>query len=62
VRAMWLNQSNYKVLPKDTPNLCPEEWPREMVARIIRARFRTVLVLNEAFLLEKIGLRPPART
>lgn len=60
-RAMWLSQSNYKVLPKDGAGICPEEWPREMVARVIRSRFRTVLVLDEAFLLEKIGLRPPAR-
>jgi hypothetical protein len=60
-RTMWLSQANYKVLSKDDPKVCPAEWPKEMIARVIRARFRTVVVLDEAFLLEKIGLRPPAR-
>jgi len=37
----------------------PGEWPRELVSRVIRARFRTIVILDEAYLLQQIGLRAP---
>ena len=57
-RGMWLNDAKYKVLPKDESKFFPPEWPKEIISRIIRARFRTVVILDESVLLKKIGLRP----
>ncbi len=57
-RGMWLNEERYKILPRQAGKSFPPEWPLAMVSRIIRARFRTVVILDEAALLEQIGLRP----
>jgi hypothetical protein len=58
-RNMWLSDSNHKVLPKDDELSLPAGWPRELVAKVIRSRFRKVVIIDESFLLQKIGLRTP---
>ncbi len=58
-RNMWLNESNHKVLPKDDESSLPPGWPPELVAKVIRSRFRRVVIIDESFLLRKIGLRAP---
>lgn len=57
-KGMWLTEAKYKVLSKEQPKLFPPEWPKEIISRIIRARFRTVIILDESVLLKEIGLRP----
>ena len=60
--APWrlrLNQTRHKPVALDGRLPYPAEWPREMVTRVIRARFRNIVILNEPFLLEQIGLRAP---
>lgn len=60
--ASWrlrLNQTRHKTLALDGRPLFPDQWPRELVSRVIRARFRTIVILNESFLLQQIGLRSP---
>ncbi|MEE8396228.1 MAG: hypothetical protein V3S29_09250 [bacterium] len=56
-RRISLGGGNYKILPKDSKKAFPAGWPRALISQIVRARFRTVVIINEAFLLEKIGLR-----
>lgn len=56
-RGMWLSEEKFKVLPKESSRAYPPDWPQDLISKIIRARFRTVVILNEAALLEKIGLR-----
>lgn len=60
--APWrlrLNQTRHKPVPVDGRPPYPADWPREMVTRVIRTRFRNIIILNESFLLEQIGLRAP---
>ena len=58
-RRMKLNQANFKVLPPIAGKHYPQAWPAEMVSKVIRSRFRTIVLLDEAYLLKKIGLREP---
>jgi hypothetical protein len=60
--APWrvaLNRTRHKAVALDGRLPYPGEWPREMVTRVIRARFRTIVILDESFLLQQIGLRAP---
>jgi hypothetical protein len=57
---LHLNRTRYKPVALDGRLPYPEDWPRELVSQVIRTRFRTVAILDEAFLLQQIGLRPPA--
>ena len=59
-RTMWLTDSNHKVLPNGGEKQFPAEWPKEMIKRVIRSRFRKVVIIDESYLLQKIGLRTPA--
>lgn len=62
--APWrlrLNQTRHKPVPLEGRLPYPEQWPQELVSRVIRTRFRNVIILNEAFLLEQIGLRAPLK-
>lgn len=58
-RRIKLNQTRYKIVPGDTgkKSLSPFNWPGELVARVIRLRFRNIFILEEEFLLRQIGLR-----
>ncbi|HKI98494.1 MAG TPA: hypothetical protein VKB51_08495 [bacterium] len=56
---LHLNRTRYKLISQERSMLYPVEWPREMVTRVIRTRFRNLVILNEAFLLQQIGLRAP---
>lgn len=56
---MRLNETRHTVVPPERMPSLPALWPREMIARVIRTRFRNTVILNEAFLLEQIGLRAP---
>ena len=60
--APWrlnLSRTRHKPVALDGRLPYPDTWPRELVTRVIRARFRTVVILDEAFLLQQIGLRAP---
>jgi hypothetical protein len=60
--APWrvnLNRARHKPVALEGHLPYPESWPRELVTRVIRTRFRNVVILNEAFLLQQIGLRAP---
>jgi hypothetical protein len=60
--APWrlrLNETRHKQAPPGARTRLPPAWPPELVTRVIRARFREIVVLNEQFLLEQIGLRAP---
>jgi hypothetical protein len=55
-KRMRLSETRYKVLapePAGAP-LFPAAWPKEAVLRVIRARFRTIVVLNAEFLLAQV--------
>ena len=56
-RRIHLNQSRYTVLEKPEKAGFPSHWPPDMFGRVIRMRFKNIALLNEAFLLEQIGLR-----
>ncbi len=58
-RTVWLTESNHKVLPKDGQKAYPATWPKELVAKIIRFRFRKLVIIDESYLLQLIGLRAP---
>ncbi len=57
--TMWLTDANHKILPREDVSFLPAEWPREMVKKVIRLRFRKIIIIDESFLLRKIGLRTP---
>jgi len=58
-QRLRLNQTRYKVLdPEKTRRpLFPDDWPREAIGKVIRIRLRKILILEEGFLLKRIGLR-----
>ena len=58
-KRMRLNETRHKELSLERKRLFPASWPPEMVSRVVRARFRNTIILDEAFLLEQIGLRAP---
>ena len=58
-RSLWLTDGKYKVIPKDEERAYPSAWPHEMVAKIVRSRFRKVVIIDESYLLRMIGLRTP---
>ena len=60
--APWhlqLNRTRHKAMAVEGRLPYPERWPGELVTRVIRARFRTIVILDEAYLLQQIGLRGP---
>ena len=59
-RRLQLSRTRHKPVALETGLPYPGEWPREVVTRVIRARFRTIVILDEAYLLQQIGLRAPA--
>lgn len=58
-RGIWLTDANHKVLPRDDVSFLPSEWPRGMIKKVIRLRFRKIIIIDESFLLRQIGLRSP---
>ena len=61
-RGMRLNKTSFKVISKEDRKAYPSGWPERAVAQVIRSRFRKFVILDEAFLLEIIGLRTEAAT
>ena len=60
--APWrlhLNRARHKPVALEGRLPYPGEWPRELVTRAIRLRFRTIVILDESYLLQQIGLRAP---
>lgn len=58
--APWrikLSQAKYKVVTAATRPQCPNAWPEKLVTRVIRFRFRNIVIVDEEFLLQQIGLR-----
>ncbi len=56
-RRIRLSETRHRVLPKDGKRVWPAHWPEELVARVIKVRWRTVVILDEGYLLRRIGLR-----
>jgi hypothetical protein len=56
---LHLNRTRHKPVALEGRLPYPDDWPRELVMRAIRVRFRTIVILDEAFLLQQIGLRAP---
>ncbi|MBI3993982.1 MAG: hypothetical protein HY342_11965 [Candidatus Lambdaproteobacteria bacterium] len=56
-RRIRLNLVRFRILKEEKEFAYPEEWPRELIARVIKVRFRQVVIINENFLLSQIGLR-----
>ena len=54
-----LNEVRHTVVDLQRKQPFPAHWPREMVGSVIRYRLRNTILLNDAFLLEQIGLRAP---
>lgn len=52
-----MNEARYKVMdnPRKTP--FPATWSKEMVAKVIRHKWKNIIILDEAYLLGRIGLR-----
>jgi hypothetical protein len=60
--APWrvrLSRTRHKAVALEGRMPYPDAWPRELVARAIRLRWRTVVILDESYLLQQIGLRAP---
>jgi hypothetical protein len=60
-KRMRLSETRYKVLTAEAGGapLFPAAWPKEAVLRVIRVRFRTIIVLNAEFLLAQVPRLPP---
>ena len=52
-----LNEVRHKELNKEEKSYYPSAWPKEMVSRVIRYKWKNIIILDEAFLLKQIGLR-----
>jgi len=52
-----LNEARHKELNKEEKTYFPSSWPPEMVSRVIRYKWKNIIILDEAFLLKQIGLR-----
>jgi hypothetical protein len=62
-KRLRLGGMRYKVLSPETARtpLYPEGWPKQAVQRVVRVRFRTIVVLNAEYLLAQVPqLAPPA--
>jgi len=55
-RRVKLNQVRFRNVEEGKYEY-PAAWPREMISRVIRYRFKNVVLINEAFLLAQIGMR-----
>lgn len=57
-RHLKLSEIRYRVLPdKEQRAALPLLWPVDAVDRVIRHRFRNIIILEDGFFLEQIGLR-----
>ena len=57
-RRLKLSEIRYRVLPdKEQRAALPLLWPVGAVDRVIRHRFRNIIILEDGFFLEQIGLR-----
>ena len=57
-RRLKLSESRFKVVAKDSdPGAVLAAWPAAAIDKVIRHRFRNIVILEEAFLLQQIGLR-----
>ena len=56
-RKIRLNAVRFSILKEEKNFAYPQDWPREMIARVIKVRFRHVVIINEKYLLSQIGLR-----
>jgi hypothetical protein len=61
-RRIRMNSARFRVLEGDKRPALPAHWPGEMITRVIRVRYRTIVILDEVFLLRQIGLRGPLHT
>ncbi|MDH5751371.1 MAG: hypothetical protein OEZ59_03000 [Deltaproteobacteria bacterium] len=52
-----LNDVRYKVVAPGKKPMFPPQWPEGAITQVIRHRLRNILVLDEVFWLQKIGLR-----
>ena len=59
-RRVRLTETNYKILPNEDRNAMPPHLPRDLISQVIRHRFRKILIVDQTYLLSKIGLRARA--
>ena len=54
-RKIKLTQANYKMVPhKDEEHMCPDNWPRGLVGRVIRNWMQVVVIVDEKYLLSRL--------
>lgn len=60
-KRLRLGEVRHKVLAPETARtpLYPETWPKEAVQRVLRVRFRTIVVLSAEYLLAQVPRLPP---
>ena len=57
-KRLKLSEIRYRVLPdKEQRAALPLLWPVDAVDRVIRHRFRNIIILEDGYFLEQIGLR-----
>ncbi len=56
-KRIKLNETRHTILVGSRGSPYPQEWPEGLVQQVIRLRFRTIVILDEVFLLRQIGLR-----
>ena len=56
-KRLKLNEIKYSIVPRDKRLPYPNVWPAELITRVIRFRWRNIVILNETYLLKQIGLR-----
>lgn len=56
-KRIKLNETRHTIIVGSRRPTYPEEWPKGVVQQVIRLRFRTIVILDEVFLLRQIGLR-----
>ncbi len=53
-RRIKLNRVRFRIVKEQKEFAYPPEWPRDLIARVIRVWFRDIIIINENFLLSQI--------
>jgi len=56
-KRIRLNETKHTTITERARPSLPQHWPPAMVRDIIKVRFKQICILDDAFLLEQIGLR-----
>ncbi len=56
-RKLKLNRVRFQLVKDEQKYQYPPGWSRDLIARVIRLRFRNIVIIDENYFLSRIGLR-----